>query len=131
MADRNGIQSGNSSAAADPLDRQPPHNLEAERAVIGSILLLPEIFDEVALRVRADDFYDQANRLLFTHLVAMRDAGQSVDPMVLVDRLKKAEQYEVVGGRCLIWLKSANKCQPRPTRPTMPRLCRRSRCSAR
>ena len=35
------------------LDRQPPRNLEAEKAVLGSILLLPQVCDDVALFVRA------------------------------------------------------------------------------
>ena len=45
MADRNG-------SAGDVLERQIPHNVEAERAVLGSILLLPEVFDEVSLVIR-------------------------------------------------------------------------------
>lgn len=105
MADRNGFPPADSSSGSAPgangnlpLDRQMPHNLEAERAVVGSILLLPEVFDEVALIVRPGDFYDDANRQIYEHLIAMRDIGQSIDPMVLVDRLKKAQVYEEVGG---------------------------------
>ena len=105
MAERNGFPPNGSSSGLNPgsegdvpLDRQMPHNLEAERAVVGSILLLPEIFDEVALLVRPSDFYDDANRQIYEHLIAMRDVGQSIDLMVLVDRLKKAEIYESVGG---------------------------------
>lgn len=97
MAERNG-NGRPGSTEGDPFDRQPPHNLEAERAVIGSILLLPEIFDEVALRVRPGDFYDDANRQIYEQLIAIRDAGQSVDLMILIDRLKKAGAYDRVGG---------------------------------
>ncbi|MEX0977413.1 MAG: DnaB-like helicase N-terminal domain-containing protein, partial [Pirellulales bacterium] len=43
------------------LDRQPPCNLEAERGVLGSILLLPIVCDEVSLILRPEDFYDDAN----------------------------------------------------------------------
>ncbi|HMO86091.1 MAG TPA: replicative DNA helicase [Lacipirellulaceae bacterium] len=78
--------------------RSIPHSVEAEQAVIGSILLLPEAFDEVALIVRADDFYDDANRTIFQHLADMHDGGQRVDLMLLVERLKKSAQYEEVGG---------------------------------
>ena len=64
MADRNG--SGGSAfnmtkGAGDIFERQLPQAVEAERAVLGSILLLPEVFDEVALVVRPGDFYDDAN----------------------------------------------------------------------
>ncbi|HEX5470571.1 MAG TPA: DnaB-like helicase N-terminal domain-containing protein, partial [Lacipirellulaceae bacterium] len=55
-------RSTNGIGVADLLDRQPPRSIEAERAVIGSLLLLPEACDEVALIVRPDDFYDGAHR---------------------------------------------------------------------
>ena len=79
-------------------DRQPPHSLDAERAVLGSILLLPDTCDEVALLVRPEDFYDDANARLFRRILDMRDAGQQVDPMLLLEELKTAGDYEVVGG---------------------------------
>jgi replicative DNA helicase len=80
------------------LDRQPPRSIEAERAVIGSLLLLPEVCDEVALVVRPDDFYDDAHRAIFGHMLALHDGGRQVDPMLLAQRLKDAGQYEFVGG---------------------------------
>lgn len=82
----------------DLFDRQPPCNLEAERNVLGSILLLPEACDEVSLILRADDFYDDAHRSLYEHIVAMHDAGQRVDLTLLVDRLKAAGDFEPIGG---------------------------------
>lgn len=75
-----------------------PHNLEAEKSVLGSILLLPAVFDEVALILRASDFYDDANRCIYTHLLQMHDSGHSIDPMLLVERLRSADQYESIGG---------------------------------
>jgi replicative DNA helicase len=99
MSDRNGNGNGTfRRPSGDPSDRQIPSNVEAERAVLGSILLLPDVFDEVALAVRAGDFYDDANRLIYEHLLAMHDSGQRVDLMLLVERLKKAGVYDAVGG---------------------------------
>jgi len=80
------------------LDRQPPRSLEAERAVIGSLLLLPEACDEVALIVRAEDFYDTAHRTIIGHMFALHEAGRQIDPSLLAQRLRDAEQYETVGG---------------------------------
>ncbi len=80
------------------LDRQPPRSVEAERAVIGSLLLLPEACDEVALLVRAEDFYDDAHRAIFTHMLALHEDGRQIDPTLLAQRLKDAGQYELVGG---------------------------------
>ncbi len=87
---------------APPIERQLPRNLEAEKAVLGSILLLPEVFDEVALVIRPGDFYDDANRTLFEHLLQMHDGGQQLDLMLLVERLRSADQYESIGGAAYI-----------------------------
>jgi len=80
------------------LDRQPPANVEAERCVLGSILLLPVVCDDVALILRPEDFYDDANRTLYTHLREMNDAGGRIDTMLLVERLKTQGDFERVGG---------------------------------
>ena len=84
------------------LDRQPPHSLEAERAVLGSILLLPEVSDEVSLLLRTDDFYDQAHQRIFGHLMALYNAKQRVDHRLLIEKLKSAGQFEAVGGAAYI-----------------------------
>ncbi len=83
-------------------ERQLPAALEAERSVIGSIMLLPETYDEVAMILRADDFYDDANRRLFMHLIAMNDAGQQIDPTLLIQRIKDTDEYEIIGGRAYL-----------------------------
>ena len=84
------------------LDRQPPSNLEAERAVLGSILLLPSVCDEVALILRPADFYDQANRTLYAHMRAMHDEGRRIDTTMLVEELKSAGEYDLVGGAAYV-----------------------------
>jgi replicative DNA helicase len=84
------------------LDRQPPRSIEAERAVIGSLLLLPEACDEVALVVRAEDFYDPGHRAIFTHMMALHEGGKQIDPMLLSQLLKDAGQYESVGGAAFL-----------------------------
>lgn len=81
------------------LDRQPPCNLEAEAGVLGSVLLNPDAFDEVASVVNAADFYDYANQILFRHIAEMREIGLRIDMTLLVDHLKSASDYERVGGR--------------------------------
>ena len=58
------------------LDRQPPRSVEAERAVLGSMLMLPDVSDDVALVLRGDDFYDEAHRRLYAHMRAMHDEGR-------------------------------------------------------
>lgn len=80
------------------LDRQPPASIEAEQGTLGSILINPEVCDEVALILREDDFYDDANRRLFSHMMGMHDAGKKIDITLLVERLKDAGDFETIGG---------------------------------
>lgn len=84
-------------SAAEILSRQPPFDLDAEMGVIGSILLLPDVCDDIA-SLRADDFYDDANRKIYGCMREMHDAGEKIDITLLVARLKKEGDYEKVGG---------------------------------
>ncbi|MDY0166228.1 MAG: replicative DNA helicase [Thermoguttaceae bacterium] len=80
------------------LDRMPPHSLEAERGVLGSLLIDPELCDEVALILQPDDFYAEANAKLYAHMTAMHSAGGRIDAMLLRERLKQQGDLEAVGG---------------------------------
>jgi replicative DNA helicase len=84
------------------LQRQLPQAIEAERGVLGSLLLLPEKFDEVALVLRPDDFYDDANARIFAHLIEMHDTGKQIDAMLLVQHLRDSGDYDLVGGAAYI-----------------------------
>ena len=88
--------------ASEILDRLPPHNLDAERGVLGSILLDPHLCDDVVLIIRPDDFYADAHRKLFGHMVAMHDEGRRIDETLLVERLKTAADLEAVGGKAYL-----------------------------
>ncbi len=97
--------------AAQPiLDRTPPCDISAEMAVLGSILLLPDVCDDLVMVLKADDFYDDANRILYEHMTAMVDSGKKIDVTLLVDRLKSEDDYEAVGGSAYL-AKLAN-CVP-------------------
>ncbi|QDU57764.1 replicative DNA helicase [Aeoliella mucimassa] len=84
------------------LERQMPQAVDAERGVLGSLLLLPEKFDEVALILRPDDFYDDSHACIYHHLIEMHDSGKQIDPMLLVQHLRDAGDYERIGGAAYI-----------------------------
>jgi len=80
------------------LDRMPPNNRDAERGVVGSMLLNAAVIDDVASIVTAEDFYHCDNRKLFMHLVAMHECGERIDVTLLVARLKRFGDWDDVGG---------------------------------
>jgi replicative DNA helicase len=88
---------------SDILERQLPYDVDAERCVLGSIILMPDVCDEVALIVRPDDFFDDANRCLFSQMQEMHDAGGKIDVRLLVDRLKSTGQFEAIGGAAYLY----------------------------
>ena len=81
------------------LDRLPPQSLEAERGVLGSLLLRPAALRRSgAAAARADDFYADANQRLYRHLFALHDEGKRIDITLLIERLKQSGEYEAIGG---------------------------------
>ena len=88
--------------ASEILDRLPPHDIKAEQAVLGSILLDRTVIDSVLPIVQAGDFYVDAHRILFEHLVALCFLGEPIDPILLIHYLKTAGDFEAVGGAAAI-----------------------------
>ena len=80
------------------VDREPPYNLEAEIGVLGSMMLMPETCDDIVNLLREDDFYDEAHRALFGHIMQMHNAGQKIDMLLLREKLIASDDYDLVGG---------------------------------
>jgi replicative DNA helicase len=80
------------------LDRSPPFDLAAEMGVLGSLLINPDVANDLSLLVRADDFYDDAHRKLFATMMNMFDSGRKIDVTLLVNELKSAGEFELIGG---------------------------------
>lgn len=80
------------------LDRLPPQSLEAEKGVIGSIILDPLLCDEIVPIVQPEDFYSDAHEALFRHIIEINNAGRRVDNTLLIERLKQQGDYERIGG---------------------------------
>ncbi|MCY4044158.1 MAG: replicative DNA helicase [Cellvibrionales bacterium] len=76
----------------------PPNSLEAERAVIGGLLLANNKFDDVADLVNARDFYRKEHRLIFGCIEELIAADSPIDVVTLSDRLNNLEQLDAIGG---------------------------------
>jgi len=97
--DRPAAQKGaGSRATAELFDRLPPQNLDAEKGVLGSLILVQDFCDEVALCLRECDFYLPHHQVLYRHLLAMHNEGLRIDPTLLHERLKQHDDVEAVGG---------------------------------
>ncbi len=85
-------------ATSEILDRLPPQDLDAEKGVLGSIMLVPNACDDVALIIRPEDFYADANQKLFAQMLAMHEEGKAIDAVLLAERLRAEGEFEAVGG---------------------------------
>lgn len=80
------------------LDRVPPSDMTAERAVLGSLILAPQIVDEVVGSVSAEDFYDDAHRKMFQSIVRLIYNKGRVDTKLLIDQLTRDGVLDEIGG---------------------------------
>jgi replicative DNA helicase len=81
------------------MDAKPfPHSMEAERALLGGLVLDPEQFEDVGQVVKADDFYRPDHGTLFELLREMRLAGDAIDMVTIHDRVSSGGNDERYGG---------------------------------
>ena len=85
------------------LQNVPPHNLEAERCVIASMIADPMIVDDVIIMLSEDMFYSDAHRRIYRHLKEMQSTGCAIDMHLLLDQLRKAEEIDAVGGQAYLY----------------------------
>lgn len=76
------------------LARQKPHSLEAEQAVIGSMLIDPRCVPDILEILKPDDFYLQQNQDIFTTIYTMFSFSQKIDPVTVMDQMKQNGVYE-------------------------------------
>jgi replicative DNA helicase len=79
--------------------RIPPHNLDAERAVLGAILLEGrETLPRVIELLRPSDFYTEAHRLTYQGMLTLFNRSEPVDVLTLTEELRRSDQLEIAGG---------------------------------
>lgn len=86
----------------------PPHNLDAERAVLGSLLIDPDAVSVVADLLQPEDFYSTPHQLVYKAVLRLWQNETPADLMTLYDELRKVEQLEEIGG--LAYLTSLEHC---------------------
>src|SRR3984893_4112234 len=88
----------------------PPHSIQAEEAVLGSILKNPSSIVRVSDFLKPEDFYQQRNRHVFRAMLSLFADGQPIDYHSTADRLQQQGAYEAAGG--LLYLSELNLATP-------------------
>jgi replicative DNA helicase len=84
-------------------ERLPPHNLEAEESVLGSMMLSADAIAAVVEVVRAEDFYRPAHQRIFQAMLAIYGRGEPVDAITTVEELKRQGVLQEVGGPLYVY----------------------------
>lgn len=81
----------------------PPHSIDAERSVLGGLMLDSRAFDQVADKLRGDDFYRNEHRILFATIGRLLEQNKPVDVLTVAEALKEMHELEQVGGEVYLF----------------------------
>jgi replicative DNA helicase len=79
-------------------DRLPPQNLEAERSVLGSMLLDNDVLHEIVPMLSVSDFYRDVHQTIYQAIRDLYDLGKGIDAITLADELIRRDQWDKLGG---------------------------------
>ena len=76
----------------------PPHSVESEQSILGSILLDKDAIITVSEIIKPEDFYKEAHRIIYEAMIALSNKGEPIDLITLTEELKKDDSLDLVGG---------------------------------
>ena len=76
----------------------PPHNIDAEKSLLGAILIDQEVLIDVVEIVKATDFYDKRHGKIFAGMIRLYQNHEGVDLITVTDELKKSGHLDEIGG---------------------------------
>lgn len=83
-------------------ERTLPHNLEAEKSVLGAILIHNDAFNHAAELIDARDFFRDAHRRIFEKMIALSERSHAIDLVTLKEELQRSGELDEVGGPAYI-----------------------------
>src|SRR5919109_64906 len=76
----------------------PPHNTDAEEALLGSLLIDRDAIAPVSAFLRPEDLYRERNAVIYAAMLALNERREPVDIVTLTDELQRTTRYEAAGG---------------------------------
>lgn len=80
------------------ITRIPPHSVESEQSILGSILLDKDAIITVAETITPSDFYKDAHRVIYESMMALNNKNEPIDMVTLTDELRKRGYLDDIGG---------------------------------
>src|ERR1017187_3839904 len=84
-------------ATIDTTSGRMPANIEAERSILGAILLDNHAFNDAAEHLRPDDFSIDANRRIYSRMMDLAESSRPIDIITLVEELEQKKDLQAIG----------------------------------
>ena len=88
--------------SAEKTAKIPPQNLDAEKSLIGAVLIDEEVLADVTEHVKPGDFYDKNHAMIYQAMMRLFEKHKPVDLLTLTEELKKKGELDVVGGSAFL-----------------------------
>ena len=82
----------------EDIGRIPPHSVESEQSILGSILLDKDAIITVTETIQPEDFYKEAHKIIYECMLKLNSKNEPIDLITLTEELKKQESLENIGG---------------------------------
>ncbi|MDH5363839.1 MAG: replicative DNA helicase, partial [Dehalococcoidia bacterium] len=79
-------------------EKLPPHDIEAEEAVIGSLLIDPEAILKVATFLKSEDFFDETNQAIYQACLSLYQRNEVINQITVAHELMRQNKLEQIGG---------------------------------
>lgn len=82
----------------EDMTRIPPHSVESEQSILGSILLDKDAIITVTETIKSDDFYKEAHKIIYECMITLSNKGEPIDLITLTEELRKQGHLNDIGG---------------------------------
>jgi len=82
----------------EDISRIPPHSVESEQSILGSIILDKDAIITVAETINASDFYKEAHKIIYESMLKLNSNNEPIDLITLIEELRKESHLDNVGG---------------------------------
>ena len=76
----------------------PPQNLDAEKSLLGAVLIDEEVLADISEHVTPKDFYDKRHAVIYDGMMRLYEKHKPVDLLTLTDELKRKKELDTIGG---------------------------------
>jgi replicative DNA helicase len=84
------------------LEKSLPNSVDAERAILGAILLDNAMITQAVAMVRREDFFLESHRRIYEKMINLFESGRQIDPITLQEELRRAGDLDLIGGPAYI-----------------------------